>query len=197
MSKRRHNWFVDPDAICGVDPDFDDLGGELTLEQIRHPVLSLAQSYKTPAGDGDPDGLTKKWKRQQRQALNQKWWRLRQISSRWDRLAKRLIKDLMAWRKRRLEDLSQRLTAVASPKAQLMRKQAVLQALSQRLAAAPDYKAQIERKQLNLWTLSQRFLHAQLKDYPAFPWTGKCQRCVPYNGRFTVNYWATGQKDPW
>lgn len=25
----------------------------------------------------------------------------------------------------------------------------------------------------------------------------KCQRCIPYNGHHTPDYWGTGQKDPW
>jgi hypothetical protein len=39
-----------------IDPEFDNMGGDLTLAQIRAPVLSLAQCCKSyhPFG-GDPD----------------------------------------------------------------------------------------------------------------------------------------------
>lgn len=63
-----------------------------------------------------------------------------------------------------------------------------------------------EARQLQLWRarerlqrLITRFLNVQLRSYPKFyfPDNQACTHCIPYNGHYTINYWATGQKDCW
>lgn len=130
-----------------LDPDFDDVGGELTLKQVRDPVW--APSVKSGAGAGDPwsPGLPR-----------------RQIERRVNMLARR-----QGRRRRELDRLVERFHG----------------AMQQR------------RQQLDL--LVKRFHRATLQGYPKFRF-GKnqaCNACVPYNGRHTANYWATGQVDCW
>jgi len=72
----------------------------------------------------------------------------------------------------------------------------------------------LEWEQATLFTMQSRFLRvaARFKDvriklYPKFrfmpAWPAeantkwKCNCCVPYNGRWTPDYWGTGQKDCW
>jgi hypothetical protein len=157
-----------------IDPDFDNLGGELTLAQIRDPGLTLAQIWNpiSPTG-GDPIY----WYKQQRERLRDQHNRLRLLARR-----------LKAAYKLRIPRAHERVLR-----------------LSQRLEAASSFEAQIACKQELLQKLAKRFLAAQLKTYPkfnfgrAFPAGGycKCNKCIPYNGHHTINYWATGQTDCW
>lgn len=119
-----------------IDPDFDNLGGELALAQIRDPGLTLAQIWNPISpGAGDPIGHP------QRRIDHNRY---------------------------RLRKLARRLKAAFSCKRELLQK------------------------------LSRQFLLAQFKTWPKFNFAQlKCNKCVPYNGRHTINYWATGQADCW
>jgi hypothetical protein len=141
---KKQPWHIGFDSV--VDPDFDELGGELTLEQIRHPTLSWAQCWnpKPVYSDGDPLRYAQKLRyliKGQRDQLNQ---------------------------------------------------------LFQRLQTAGNFKTQIALKRLRLEAVCELLLAAQRSKWPKFGFRNtKCRGCIPYNGRHTMNYWATGQVDCW
>jgi hypothetical protein len=180
-----------------LDPDFDDLGSELTLAQWRNPVLTLGDMWNPvhPMG-GDPVGFIQRQRdrkvakiyRQQRQ-LQDLGMRLRKAQN----LHLRRAKERLRRRGARLHQLMDWQMRRRGPQWNWLPKIEKWMTTRQRQILAS------RRKQLSV--LSQRFLAAQLKSYPKFNfgnwWIYKCKECVPYNGHHTPNYWATGQADCW
>jgi hypothetical protein len=112
-----------------VDPDFDEMGGEITIEQL---ISLVPQVYERPYA-----------KQQARKAIA------------------RIHEE--AWQKRyeKAVEATEEITLEIT----IMRDQ---------------FRRVTDRYQRALRNLNPR-----------------CNRCIPYNGSYTPNYWNTGQRDPW
>lgn len=183
-------WYDRPQD-AGVDPDFDDLENlsGLTLAQIRDPIgLEFGVVQDLHAFELDK----KRYKiRSQRYDLNRLNLRLRHAHRQ------------NLWRARqRLQRLGQRFDQLADW--QLMTRRKPRKAWLPKIGVWMEKRVRqhLDHKSRQLQALSKR-LHAfhmsETKNYPKF-WFDKnikCNKCIPYNGHHTYNYWCTGQKDPW
>lgn len=124
----------------GVDPDFDEMGGELTLHQIADPV-PMAHTEAYPG-------------QYRRQHCGREWQKIRE---RWNRFYDLESRLNQAWNRIALNNRN------------------------------------------HIQYLAHQLVDIRTKNYPRFVFHDnmRCNKCIPYNGSHTRDYWGTGQKDPW
>jgi len=194
MTTQSHKTSVFSNRFPVIDPDFDDLGGEPTLAQWRDPVLTLGDMWNpVHPTSGDPVGFMARQRnrkvvkiyRQQRQ-LQDLGIRLRKTQN----LRLRRAKERLRRRGARLHQLMDWQMRRRGPQWNWLPK------IEKWMTTRQGQILASRRKQLSV--LSKRFLLTQFKTWPKFNFARlKCNKCIPYNGHHTINYWATGQADCW